>query len=192
MNDSSGKSVKRKMLAAREDLADKISEIAKRKGTLYDFINETLQEVIRADALGLSLREIIDERGIIKMAKDSGFIFVPERLWYDLIEMAHQHLGRELENLWYENGRWYGRYYGDIEVLKKNLKRIIWDISELDIYSEGDMLIVKCISSKYSRACSMLFGKFLEGAMNSLGYSLVEGDISRSVINLKFKLMKDC
>jgi len=185
------KSLKRKMLAAREDLVDKISEIARKRGTLYDYINETLQEAIRADSLGLSLKEVIDDRWIVEVAKDAGFTLVSERLWFDVIERAYQRLGRRwMENLWYEAGQWYGRYYGDLKRFEDVMKKLMWGLSEFEISSEDGNLIVRCISPKFSHSHSQLFSKFLEGALNVLGYEFVGGDVLKGVINLKFRELK--
>lgn len=183
--------LKRKMLAAREDLADKISEIARRRGTLYDFLNDTLEEAIRADSMGLSLKEAIDERGIVKAARDSGFTLVPERLWFDIVERGYQRLGlRWAKKLWYETGQWYGTYYGDLEKFKDAMAKIMWDISEFEISSRDGSILVRCISPKFSESFSELFERFLEGALNALGYKFVEGDVLKGVLNLKFRGMK--
>ncbi|MDH5441356.1 MAG: hypothetical protein OEZ48_05815 [Candidatus Bathyarchaeota archaeon] len=185
------KAPKRKMLAAREDLADKISEIALRKGTLYDYLNETLEEAIRADSLGLSLKEAIEERGIVKVGRDSGFTFVPERLWFDICEKAYERLGvRWLTSLWYETGQWYGRYYGDLDKFKDAMNKLMWDLSEFEVSSKDRNLLVRCISPKFSESYSVLFGRFLEGALNALGYEFVDGDILKGVLNLRFKESK--
>lgn len=182
---------KRKMLAAREDLADKISDIALRKGTLYDYLNETLEEAIRADSIGLSLKEAIDERGIVKVARDSGFTFVPERLWFDICEKAYERLGiRKMKSLWYETGQWYGTYYGDLDKLKDAMNKLIWDLSEFEVASKDGNLLVRCISPKFSESYSVLFSRFLEGALNALGYEFVDGDILKGVLNLRFKESK--
>ncbi len=183
--------LKRKMLAAREDLVDKVSEIARDRGTLYDYVNETLEEAIRANSLGLSLKEIMDERWIVKVAKDAGFILIPERLWFDIVERGHTRLGKRwMEELWYETGQWYGRFYGDLNKFTDVVKKIMWDLSEFEMSSEKGNLIVRCIGSKLSHSHSELFSKFLEGALNSLGYEFVDGDILKGVINLKFKESK--
>ena len=180
--------LKRKMLAAREDVVDKVSEIAKRKGTLYDFINETLQEAIRADSMGVSLKEAIDERGIVKVARDSGFTLVPERLWFDIVERGYQRLGlRWVKKLWYETGQWYGTYYGDLNKFKDAMEKIMWDVSEFEISSKGGSILVRCISPKFSGSYAELFRRFLEGALNALGYEFVDGYVLKGVLNLKFR-----
>jgi hypothetical protein len=182
------KSSRRKMLAAREDLVDKISEIARKRGTLYDYVNEVLQEAIRADSLGASLREIIDERGVVKDAKDSGFILVPARLWYDLIDRAYSHLGEDwMRALWYECGQWYGKYYEDLDRFSAAIKRLLWDLSEFDLSAEGEYLVVKCIILNPSYSHADLLSKFIEGALDIFGYEPLSEDISKGVVNLRFR-----
>jgi len=185
------KNTRRKMLAAREDLVDKASEIARERGTLYDYVNETLQEAIRAKSLGLILKEIIDERWILEAAKDAGFTLVSERLWFDIVERVYQHWGKRwMKELWYETGKWYGRYYGDLDKFRDVMKKIMWDLSEFEISSENGTLIVRCISPKFSHSYSDLFSKFLEGALNVFGYDFIGGDVLKGVINLKFRESK--
>ena len=185
------KAPKRKMMAAREDLADKISEIALRRGTLYDYLNETLEEAIRADSMDLSLKEAIDERGIVKVARDSGFTFVPERLWFDICEKAYERLGlRRMKSLWYQTGQWYGRYYGDLDKFKDAMDKLMWGLSGFEVASKDGNLFVRCISPKFSESYSVLFSRFLEGALNALGYDFVDGDILKGVLNLRFKESK--
>lgn len=182
------KSSRRKMLAAREDLVDRISEIAKKRGTLYDFVNEILQEAIRADSLGVSLREVIDERGVLRDARDSGFILVPARLWYDLVDRAYAYLGEDwMRDLWYECGQWYGKYYGDLDTFSAAVKRLFWDLSEFDLSVEKEYLVVRCIILNSSYSHAYLLGKFIEGALDIYGYELQSEDVSRGVVNQRFR-----
>ncbi len=175
------------MLAARVDLADKISEIAARRGTLYDYVNDVLDQAIRAEALGLPLKEIVDDRWLIKTVREAGFTIVPEKIVYDLIENAYQKLGkRKMMSLWYETGQWYGRYYEDLRKFDDSVRRFFWDVSEFKISKEEKNVNLTCLSSKFSEAYTELFSKFLEGAFNALGYDLDESDVSKGIINLKF------
>lgn len=179
------------MLAARVDLADRISEIAARKGTLFDYVNDILDQAIRAESLGLTLNEVLDDRWLIKTARDAGLTFVPEKIVYDLIEDAYVKLGkRKTTSLWYETGQWYGRYYEDIRKLEASVRRFFWDISEFKISQEDENVSLTCLSSKFSEAHTELFSKFLEGALNALGYNLDESDVSKGIISLRFSKSK--
>ena len=55
--------VRRKTFAARQDLIERASKLAKQKGySLYAFINEILQLTFEAEELGVSFRILLDER----------------------------------------------------------------------------------------------------------------------------------
>jgi hypothetical protein len=184
--------MKRKMLAARLDLADKISIIAAHRGTLYDYVNDILEQAIRAEDLGLTLKDVLDDRWMIKTARDAGFIVIPEKVIYDLTETAYKRLDKEkMTGLWYETGQWYGRYYEDLKKFESSVKRYFWDVSEFKISEEGRNAVLTCLSSKFSATYTELFSKFLEGALNALGYSLDQGEVSKGIINLRFVKLLD-
>jgi len=178
---------RRKMLAARVDLADKISEIAARRGTLYDYVNDVLEQAVRAESLGLTLKEVLDDRWVIQDARDAGFAIVPEKVFYEVTEDAYDRLGkRKMTSLWYEIGQWYGKYYEDLGRFEGSVRRFFWDISEFKISEDDEKLVLTCLGSKFSEAYTELFSKFLEGALNALGYSLDGGEVSKGIISLRF------
>ncbi|MBS7624154.1 MAG: hypothetical protein QXS36_02905 [Candidatus Bathyarchaeia archaeon] len=181
-------SSRRKLLAAREDLAEKAAEIAsRRRWTLYEFINDVLEEAIRADSLGVSLREVIDERGVLRDARESGFLLIPARLWYDLVDKAYMSLDEEwMRGLWYECGQWYGKYYGDLNKFAEALKKLFWDLSEADISLGTEEIHVRCILLNLSLSYADLFSRFIEGALDSLGYRLLSRDVSKGAVSMRF------
>ncbi|MEM1756429.1 MAG: hypothetical protein QW770_00105 [Candidatus Bathyarchaeia archaeon] len=182
------KSVKRKMLAAREDLVERISDIARRRGTLYDFVNEVLNEAIRADSMGITLREALNEYGLVKMAKDSGFTLVPERLWYDVIEKVGSRSGWA-RKLWYEAGEWYAKFYGSPEKFADSIKKLFWDVVEFNVSKlEDEGLIVRCLCPKFTVPVAELFSSFLEGAYGVFGFHPVKRETSRGVVYMEFTL----
>jgi len=179
--------VKRKLLAARVDLADKISEIASRKGTLYDYVNDVLEQAIRAEELGVTLKKVLDDRWLIKSARDAGFIMVPEKIFYDLTEDACKNIGKErLRKLWYETGEWYGKYYDDLDRFVDAVRKYFWDVLELTLSEEGEIVSLTCLSSKFSEVYTELFSNFLEGALDALEYSLEESEVSKGIIRMRF------
>jgi len=184
--------LKRKMLAARSDLADKISEIAVRRGTLYDYVNDILEQAVRADSMGLNLSEVLDDMWVLKAARGAGLTFVSEKLLYDLVEKAYRRLGKkELQDLWYETGQWYGRYYSDLDKFEETTKKLLTEISDLKISKDDkDRLSLTCLSSKFTEAYTELFSKFLEGVLDALGYVKDGGEVAKGMINLRFRKLK--
>ncbi len=184
------------MLAAREDLANKVLEIANRKNVkLFGLVNDTLELVIRADKMGLSLEEVVAQYGIVKAAKDAGFVPVAEALLYDVVEKVFQRGKRWATKKWYETGQWYGKYYSvklpqePIKAFKEDLFSFTWNVSEFGIVESEDKgeVVVRCASSNFSLTYTTLFSVFLEGAMNIFGYECVKRDVSKGIIGLRFK-----
>ena len=141
--------VRRKTFAARQDLIERASKLAKQKGySLYAFINEILQLTFEAEELGVSFRILLDERGLIKAAKEASYILGLESLWYELADIAYEKGKRKSEKSWVESGVWLAKSYissgsdEPFEVFKQNLEAFTWNASELDIEEDnGDVSI---------------------------------------------------
>jgi hypothetical protein len=174
------------MLAARLDLADRISEIAAHRGTIYDYVNYILEQAIRADSLKMSLKEILDDMWLIKTAKDAGFTILPLKLINNIIEQSYEKVGKQkMSSLWYETGQWYGRYYDNIKDFEEAIQKYFWDITEFKLYPEGDNISLICLSSKSSEGYNLLFSKFLKGSLDALGYKTEELEVSKGIIKLR-------
>jgi len=178
--------MQRKLLAARLDLADKISNLALRKGTLYDYINDILEQTIKIESMGLSLKEIYDEMSIFKSAKDIGFVLLPEALVLGLTKKAFEKDDTFLKQLFYENGQWYGKYYGNITSFSEIMKKYLWSASELDVKKSGKNITLTCLGTSFSDEYSQLLSQFFEGAMESLGYVAKSTDVAKSIIRINF------
>ena len=166
------------MLAAREHLVNKVLEIASRKNVkLYGMINDTLELVIRADDMGLSLEEVVDQYGIVKAAKDAGFVPVVESLLYDIVEKVFQRNKRWVTKKWYKSGQWYEKYLLDrfhnqnqVEALGKLLAVTRWDLKEVLVEEEGGVVKVRCVSPLLPLENTELLVRFVEGVMRVFGF----------------------
>lgn len=188
--------MRRKMLAAREDLVNKVLEIASRRNVkLYGMINDTLELVIRADDMGLSLEEIVEQYGFVKAAKDAGFVPVAEGLFYDIIEKVFQRNKRWVTKKWYETGQWYGKYYSvklpqdPVKAFKEDISSFTWNVSEFSIVEseDGGEVLVRCVNPRFPLSYTTLFSVFLEGAMNMFGYECEKKGVSKGIIRLRFR-----
>jgi len=100
----------RKMLAAREDLADKMSAIAAQRGlTLFSLINELLEVAIKVDDMGISLRETVDAYELTREAQNASFTLVLESLLYDTADLATEKANSETLKTWFDAGVWVAR-----------------------------------------------------------------------------------
>jgi hypothetical protein len=182
------------MLAADEALANRIVEVAKRKGsTVYGTVNEILEQALRADGMGLILSDIIDNRERLDKAKKMGFTFTVERLLYEVVDLAKENAGEDLEKLWLETGRWYGRYFADKEGDPLDSFREAMDlltlgnpVSNVEKVDQG-RLSVSCIGEQYTEGYTAMHGLFIQGVMETLGWKLIETENSKGIIRLTFE-----
>ena len=189
--------IRRKTFAAREDLIESASDIAKEKGfSFYAFVNEILELSIEAENLGVSLRSLIDEHGLLKAAKEAGFVLGLETLWYEMANIAFEKSKTKTSNSWVEAGEWLAKTYissgveDPFSVFKRDLESFIWNTSELDIETKKDMVSIRIISPKFSQAYTFLFAGFLESALETFGYTKFNTDVSRGTIRIKARRSK--
>jgi len=184
--------VKRKTLFAREDLANRLSIIAKQHGyTLYNLVNEILELAIQAEDAGINLRRIFEESWILKTAKRDGFILGLESLWYDMADMAYEKDKDEAIKRWFEAGVWLAKRYASagiedpFETFKRNLEAYTWNVPEFTIEKGEKTVSVRIISPRFSESYTILYSAFLEGALEAFGYKTSSKEVSVGVIRLK-------
>ncbi len=189
--------VRRKTFAARQDLIERASKLAKQKGySLYAFFNEMLQLTFEAEEMGVSFRTLLDERGLLKAAKEASFILGLESLWYEMADIAHEKSKRRSLNSWVESGVWLAKSYissgadDPFSVFKRDLTAFTWNASELDIKDEKGDVSIRIISPRFSESYTFLFAAFLESALKTFGYTRFNNDVSRGTIRLKAHRME--
>ncbi|PIU52076.1 hypothetical protein COS91_01180 [Candidatus Desantisbacteria bacterium CG07_land_8_20_14_0_80_39_15] len=187
------------MLAAKEDLVDKVSEIAsRRKLSLFALTNEALEQVVEFDRLGMRLGEIADGHKVLKAAKDAGFALVPEALLYDTMDKAYRENKNWMLEKWVDSGEWCGKYYSvknaedKLKRLEKDMQAFFWNARDFVLTQNGDdEVLVRCTSPRFSESYATFLSAFLEGALNALGYECAQKDVVKGFMQLKFKRSKE-
>ena len=184
--------VKRKTFVAREDLIDRLSGIAKQRGySLYETVNELFVLAIKAEEMGVNLRKVVEERAILKAARDADFILGLESLWYEMAELAYEKAKSKTLKSWFEAGVWLAKKYATSELqdpfatFKKDLEAFTWNAPEFAIERAGGKVSVRIISPRFTESYTVLFTSFLEGALDALGYKIATREVSRGVIRLE-------
>lgn len=179
--------MRRKFLAAKDNLADKINEIAKERGrTVFSIVNEALGAFIRANEWGKDLTTIIEDAKILEMAKNSGMTLIPESLHERLMESTS--FDTKMKDYWRSSGIVFGKY---LEINNINdprrVERILKEVVGVnpDISISKDRLV--CISPRLGEKRSEAVAIFLEGVMSSMGLQISSRDVSKGIIVLKFK-----
>ena len=182
--------VARKTFAAREDLLNRISELARERGyTIYDMVNEALEFAIRAYEEGSSPLKALEALEELKAMKRYGFLPCPERLWREMVEVVFKRSREEALRLWLEAGEWLARLYetshreDPLGRLLEDLRRFTWR-AELEVEREGGRASIRATGPALTEAHATLFAALLEGALRALGYVVVSKEARTGLVRL--------
>ena len=182
------------MLAADESIANKIVEMAKRRElTVYQTVNDVLEQAVRADEMGLSLMEVVDEREMLEKARKMGLTFFIEGLLYDMVDLTYSNTHKQLSELCLETGRWYGKYFAGkaddgMKAFDEAMKLLTLGNSVYNIENRRDgSVLVSCVGERFTPGYTEALGLFIEGVLGSFGMRLREKENSDGIIRLRFE-----
>jgi len=182
----------RKMLAAREDLADKLSEIAVRRGfTLFGLVNELLEAAIKVDTMGISLKEAVDTYELTKEVRDASFTLVLESLIYDTADVAYEKASEETLKTWFDAGVWAARRYiahgveDPLAAYERELKVFNWNVSGVNVERSGKRVSIRIFSPRFTKNYTILFNRYLNGVLSGCGYTVTLNEVGRGNIRLE-------
>ena len=170
----------------------KINEAAGRQGrTLYSYVSEIFEQSIRAYEMNRSLGDIIDDYEILEVHKEAGTALTPPDLLDYLVAKVYAKNSRNLLQLSYNAGRWYGiylkeRFDDSFKAFMRLLQSGRWDLSEVSTKQNKETIELKCVSAFLSQERTLLIRNFLEGALSSLGYEVKAHDCFKGIIRLRF------
>jgi len=182
---------KRKTFVAREDLLQKINEIAKRNGlSMYESVNEVFDLAIQASEKGISLRASLQEHGLLRSARERGFVLELENLQYEMAELAYRGNQEKALDAWHSTGVWFASQYAvgnedeSLEAFKKDIKTFTWNVPEFEFTYDQNDIAIRVINPRFSESYAMLFASFLEGALKALGCKIVHREVSNGSVRL--------
>jgi hypothetical protein len=182
----------RKMLAAREDLADQMSAIAAQRGlTLYSLINELLEVAINVENMGVSLKEAVDAYELTKEAQDASFTLVLESLLYETSDLAYEKANEEALKTWFEAGVWAAKRYvargvkDPIAAYERELRVFGWNISSFTLDKKDPKISIRMVSPRFSKNFTVLFNSYLLGILKGSGYEVTFNEVGRGNIRLE-------
>lgn len=189
-----GSLARRKMLAADEELANRVVELAKRRGvTVFQTVNEILEQALRVEEAGLRLKEIVEERGFIERARRLGFTFAVERLLYEVSELAYERARGQASQMWLEMGHWYGKYLSslgreNLKVFREALELLAFGPPEFEVKEgRGGLVSVSLIGERFTQGYLSLLSLFIEGVFEVFGYKVHSREVSRGLLRLGFE-----
>lgn len=182
---------RRKMLAAQETIANRIVELAKRKDmTVYQTVNDILEQALRVEELGMSLSQVVDERWMLERAQETGFTFTIEQLLYRIVEDAYEENSKKSAKVWREMGHWYGKLYQakheePIDSFKEALELFTLGTSEYTLDVSNRELSFSLIGEKLSTGYLEQFSAFVEELFQVLGYEVKDKEIKSGIIKME-------
>ncbi|MDW8022920.1 MAG: hypothetical protein RMJ15_04175 [Nitrososphaerota archaeon] len=187
-----GKEVKRKTFVARADLLDRLSEVAGARGySLYALVNEVFELFLKSEELGLDLRRVFEERGVLENAKRLGFALGLESLWYSLADMAYERAKSRVLKEWFDAGVWFARRYATsgsadpLEAVRRDLDAFMWNASQFSMNVAGERISIRVLGPRFSEGYTFLLAAFFEGMLGDFGFEIVEREVFKGNIRLE-------
>jgi hypothetical protein len=180
------------MLAARDDLADKVGKIAERRGfTLFGMLNELLELAIKVDGMGISLKEAVDSYELAREVKDASFTLVLESLLYDTANIAYEKATEKTLRLWNDAGVWIAQRYlargveDPLVEFEQELKVFAWNIANVSVERAGNKFSLQILSPRFSQSYTELYNSYLKGVVTGLGYKITFNELGKGNIRLE-------
>lgn len=181
-----------KLLVLPSDLVDRLKEVSNRRGTsLSGYAMEVFEEALRAEKLGAPLGSAVDAYRMGEIHRGAGAVIIPRASLGEIIKsLGSEHAG-DLERLWDEAGRWYGKYLlgklGSENVLAFLRMDLLtsWNLNEVEITDGGDATL-RFTGFMMSEEFTGLLLSYVHGIMESLGYREVERDSLRGMATIRY------
>jgi hypothetical protein len=181
------------MLAAQENIANEIVELAQRKDmTVYQTVNDILEQALRVDKMGFTLAEVVEERWMLERAREIGFTFTIEHLLYLTVDASFEESPDKFRQIWREMGHWYGKYFhakheDPINAFEAALELFTIGSTEYNMEAKNRNISISFLGDKLTSGFSNLFSEFLEALLEVLGYQLKEKELRKGILKMKFR-----
>ena len=108
-----------------------------------------------------------------------------------MIGKIYKNDAQQLQELWYESGKWNGKYLKEkfsdpVGAFQDLLGLSRWDLNEVDVKNDSNAVRVRCISTVMSVEGTRLLARFIEGIMNGMDYETAKDTSLKGMIILQF------
>jgi hypothetical protein len=182
----------KKLVSVSEDLLDAAARVSREEGvSMGKLVENLLEQAVKVNKLRYRSDQMADFFEVLQTNKVLGGLFVPTEVLDYMIEKC-QVDSVQLQNQWVESGRWTGKYltlkFADpITAFARFLRLSRWDLNEVDIKSVGNTVKVQCVSTVMSLESTTVLAKFIEGALDGIGYRLASSDCLKGMLMMTFK-----
>ena len=183
----------KKLVSVSEDLLEEAAKISRQEGiSLGKVVETSLMQLVKVNSLGYRSDQMADIFDVLQANRVLGGLFVPSGVLDFMIEKCGEKGFAQLQALWLESGMWTGKYLAEkfsdpVDAFGRFLALSRWDLNEVNVKASEDTAKVRCVSTVMTLENTNLLAKFIEGAMNGMGYKTLQADCSRGMIISEFK-----
>lgn len=183
----------KRLVYVSEDLLEKVAKVTRDEGiSLSKLVEGALAETVKVNELGYSSQQMAEFFNVLQTNRVLGGLFVPSGVLDYMVEKCCQKDSSKLHAIWYDSGVWSGKYLKEkfqnpVEAFGHFLELTRWDLNEVDIKDEANVLKVRCVSTVMSIEGTRLLSKFIEGVVTGLGYKTQHVDCLKGMIILESK-----
>jgi len=183
----------KKLVYVTYDLLEEVARASRSRGeTITKFLEEALTQAVRVTTAGYDIKQLGEFFEVMYAQRILGGAFVPLDVLNFLTAAACKNGQEQLSKMWYESGKWHGKYLKErfddpVKALESFLKASRWDLSEVEVKRFGNIARVRCVSTVLSEDATKLLARFIEGIMHGVGYQTHETDILKGMIIQEFK-----
>ncbi len=182
----------RRLVFVPEDLLGGIIEASRREGEPLDmFIEQALRLAVEFSRMGYGPKKLAMLFEALQTYRIMGASIVPQDVLNYLTAKAYSIEKEHVQAQWYDSGRLYGKYLKErfenpLEALENLLKIGRWELSNVEIKSQEKTVKVRCISAQLTMEGAETLAKFIEGAMDTLGYKTQRIECLKGMAILEF------
>jgi hypothetical protein len=182
----------KKLVYVNSDVLESVARVARGRGeTITKFLEDSLTQAVKVTAAGYDLKQLSQFFEVLYAQRVLGGVFVPLDVLNFLTDVAIKDDKDSLENVWFESGKWHGKYLNErfndpVLSLEIFLEASRWDLSEVEVKRFGDTTRVRCVSAVLSEQATHLLARFIEGIMQGFGYQIQKSDLLKGMIVLDF------
>ncbi|MCX6648586.1 MAG: hypothetical protein NTV61_04265 [Candidatus Bathyarchaeota archaeon] len=181
----------KKLIRAPEDLVDELNEAAALQGkTFYRYVTEIFEQALEANKMKRTLGSIIDSYKLSEISRKTGMVAVPGEFLEQGLASAYPEGGMDFLQIWYQAGRMYGlllkgKFNDELDAFIRLVRESLWLVNEVEVKSGEDSVSLRFVAPSISKERSSLLLGFIEGALASLGYEVVEKREYKGIIDIK-------
>jgi hypothetical protein len=187
------KGKERKLIYVSGDVLEDLKRASKREGEhLNKFVEQALRVAAEFSKMGYGPKKLMQLFNALQAHRIMGAWMVPPNVFNYLMAKAYSAEREEAKAQWYESGRLYGRYLKErfdnpLEALENLLRMSTWELASIEMKSKADAVKVRCISAQLTMEGTESLAKFIEGAMNSLGFKTKSVECLKGMAILEFE-----